>query len=350
MEKRDHYFDNAKFILIFFVVFGHLLQPYVSQNAFIEVVYKFIYTFHMPAFILVSGFFAKGFYKKGYVGKLAKKLILPYLIFQLIYTIFYYYLYDKSTFAVDPLNPQWALWFLLSLFCWNMLLLLFAKMRPIPALAIAFAIGLLVGYVDWISNYLSLSRTFVFFPLFLLGYVLDRDTFRSFTTPKARVITTIVLLATFIGIFLFPDWNEKWLLGSKPYDEMGAKIAYSPFVRSGIYILNIVMVFCFFSFVPTKNYFFTKWGRNTLYVYLLHGFFIKIFRASDVPNHYTYDLSTYITLAIVSLTLSVLLSSKAITSFTQPLIEIRSSKWKKFKERVKLRLNQVKRILGNQQP
>ena len=50
----------------------------------------------MPAFILVSGFFAKGFYQKGYISKITKKLILPYLIFQLIYSIYYYFLNGQS--------------------------------------------------------------------------------------------------------------------------------------------------------------------------------------------------------------------------------------------------------------
>ena len=96
MEQRSYYFDNAKFILIGFVVFGHLLSPYANDSQLIGALYKTIYTFHMPAFILVSGYFAKGFYKKGYLAKIIKKLIIPYLIFQSIYTVFYYYLYGKS--------------------------------------------------------------------------------------------------------------------------------------------------------------------------------------------------------------------------------------------------------------
>ncbi|RDI47690.1 acyltransferase family protein [Falsibacillus pallidus] len=347
MEKRDYYFDNAKFILILFVVFGHLIQSYIDKNSIIEAVYKFIYTFHMPAFILVSGYFAKGFYNKGYIWKLTKKLILPYLIFQTIYTVFYYYLYDKSTFAVDPLNPQWALWFLLSLFCWNLLLLAFAKLKPIPSLALAFAIGLLVGYFDWISNYLSLSRTFVFFPLFLLGYFMDRKTFSRLTETKSKIFTSVIILTVLVSMYLFPDWNEKWLLGSKPYDVLGAEVPYSALLRAGVYILNIVMVLCFFSYVPDKKYFFTKWGKNTLYVYLLHGFLIKTFRESDVSNHYSFDIGTYVILALVSFMLSILLSSKFITSLTQPVIELRANKWKKFKERFKVGFLHLKRMLGN---
>ncbi|PTG37271.1 acetyltransferase, partial [Staphylococcus cohnii] len=28
LKERDYFFDNARMILIFLVVFGHLLQPY----------------------------------------------------------------------------------------------------------------------------------------------------------------------------------------------------------------------------------------------------------------------------------------------------------------------------------
>src|SRR4051812_39736772 len=168
MKQRTFYFDNAKFILIFFVVFGHMLRSFIEDNETIYTIYKVIYTFHMPAFILVSGFFAKGFYQKGYIKKITKKLIIPYLIFQTIYSVFYYFLYGQSEITLDPFNPHWSLWFLISLFCWHLMLLLFAKYNSVVSITVSLAIGLLVGYEDWISNYLSLSRTFVFFPFFLL--------------------------------------------------------------------------------------------------------------------------------------------------------------------------------------
>ncbi len=80
--SRDSYFDNAKFLLIFLVVFGHIIRSYIHDNDALLHIYKFIYTFHMPAFILISGYFAKGFNRHGYVKKIAWKLIVPYLIFQ----------------------------------------------------------------------------------------------------------------------------------------------------------------------------------------------------------------------------------------------------------------------------
>jgi fucose 4-O-acetylase-like acetyltransferase len=332
MKHRDSYFDNAKFILIFLVVFGHLIRSYIESDPFILSLYKTIYTFHMPAFILVSGFFAKGIMKQGYIGNLAKKLILPYIMFQIIYTVFYYFQDHQSTFIMDPFDPHWSLWFLISLFCWNALLYIFIKwfkLKPLYGLCIAFSIGLLIGFADEISNYLSLSRTFVFFPLFLLGYYMKKEHFDYFKTGKARLIASIAFLLVFLGMYFMPEFSDKWLLGSKPYEELGGENIISLGMRAIVYTLNILMVFGFFTFVPQRRQLFTKWGKNTLYVYLLHGFIIRTFRGSELES--TIDpKQSLVVLLIVSLMITMLFSTKILTSITQPLIELKSTKLKSF--------------------
>lgn len=79
--KRESYFDNAKFILIFLVVFGHFLQTFIADYAGVRVLYIYIYTFHMPAFVLISGFFAKSFGKPGYLKKDDEKAYFTLCIF-----------------------------------------------------------------------------------------------------------------------------------------------------------------------------------------------------------------------------------------------------------------------------
>ncbi|PLR76107.1 acyltransferase [Bacillus sp. V3-13] len=346
MQKRNYYFDNAKFILIFFVVFGHLLQSFIADNEIIHALYKAIYTFHMPAFILVSGFFAKGFYQKGYLRKITKKLILPYLIFQLIYSVYYYYLYGQSQLTVDPLDPHWSLWFLVSLFFWNIMLLGFSKLKAVTAISISLVIALAIGYIDFISNYLSLSRTFVFFPLFLLGYYLKKEHLSSLFNVKARSVAALAFVIVFAWFYLNPDINYQWLLGSKPYGEMGAASLAAMGKRLGFYLLSLMMVFSFFAFVPKKQYFFTDLGKNTLYVYLLHGFFVKTFRESPVQDYFTGPES-YLLLAVVSLLLTLLLSSKIATSFAQPFIELKLSKFKRLSFKVFSALKFYKKKLQN---
>ena len=78
---RDPFFDNAKFLLLVIVVFGHLLQPFIGEAGWVHDLYFTIYTFHMPAFILISGYFAKSFARKFQVEVSHLLKFVCYLIF-----------------------------------------------------------------------------------------------------------------------------------------------------------------------------------------------------------------------------------------------------------------------------
>ena len=59
-RSRDPFFDNAKMLLVTLVVVGHswTLLPDVSTSS---PVYVFLYTFHVPAFVLVTGYLSRSF-------------------------------------------------------------------------------------------------------------------------------------------------------------------------------------------------------------------------------------------------------------------------------------------------
>ncbi len=70
MNTRNAYFDNAKFVLIFLVVFGHMISPYRTDSSGMLSIYHFIFIFHMPVFILLAGYFSKKiFHKKALLQK-----------------------------------------------------------------------------------------------------------------------------------------------------------------------------------------------------------------------------------------------------------------------------------------
>lgn len=173
--NREAFFDNAKLFLIFLVVFGHLIQPLITESPVILTMYQFIYLFHMPAMILLTGFFAKGIGKLGYVSNLMRKLLLPYLLFQLIYSSYFYYTGSEG-WDTPLFYPHWSLWFLLSLFSWHILLIFFKKIPPFFGIFLAVILGLLVGYIDTIGHTYSISRTFVFFPFFLWRILVNKGT------------------------------------------------------------------------------------------------------------------------------------------------------------------------------
>ncbi|MGD7043471.1 acyltransferase family protein [Jeotgalibacillus proteolyticus] len=331
MTKRDYYFDNAKFLLIFLVVFGHAIQSLIETDPLLLSLYKTIYFFHMPAFILVAGYFAKGIYKKGLFTKLIKKLIIPYLIFQLIYTLYYYFLRNEQSLTVDPFNPQWSLWFLISMFFWSLLLLLFVHVMKLSlkaALPISIALGLLVGFIGDYSTILSISRTFVFFPFFLLGYYADRSWFYALKKKPLRLAAIFSLTSAFLFMILVPEWSNNWLLGSHSYENTGVQTEISPLIRIIIYTVNIWLVASFFALTPEENHFYTKWGKNTLYVYLLHGFIIQFYREAD----FGVFINPYVSLLFIMISswlLTILLSTNWVTAFAQPLIELKASRLKR---------------------
>ncbi|WP_067728426.1 acyltransferase family protein [Oceanobacillus damuensis] len=320
--KRNSFFDNAKVLLIFFVVFGHIIQPFVDGSTGMNTLYMWIYTFHMPAFILLAGFFAKGSGNKDYILNLMKKLLVPYLIFQVLYTIYYFYI-GKPGWQTGIFYPHWSLWFLISLFSWHILLYWFKKIPAVWSISIAVMIGLIVGYFGEIGHTFSLSRTFVFFPFFLIGYWLTEKHIMWVKHRAVKIISVFVMTGLATAIYYLPDINSGWLLASKSYSDLGMA-QFGGIARLLVYITAAVMVASVLAWVPKKNLgWLTDLGRRTLYVYLLHGFFVQFFRQYDL-----FEVNSVIDLfglAAISAFIVVILSSKPILGLWQPFIEGKAS-------------------------
>ena len=58
-NKRSAYWDNIKGFLILLVVFAHILFQLQDISFTINGIVDYIYMFHMPVFVFVSGFFGK---------------------------------------------------------------------------------------------------------------------------------------------------------------------------------------------------------------------------------------------------------------------------------------------------
>ncbi|ASN04003.1 acyltransferase family protein [Virgibacillus necropolis] len=314
---RNAYFDNAKLVLIFLVVFGHMIQPFTSGSHWITTLYMWIYTFHMPAFIFLAGFFAKGLGNKKYIMNLAKKLLLPYLIFQALYSGYYFFL-GQSDWQTGIFYPHWALWFLFSLFSWHLLLYFFKRMPAMLSMAVAIGVGLLVGYFGEIGHTFSLSRTFVFFPFFLIGYWLTKDHVMFLKRRSIRFASVIVMTFVAAAIYIAPEFNSGWLLASESYIDLGLP-ELGIIARLLVYVTAAAMAMSVLAWVPSKESKLTRLGTQTLYVYLLHGFFVQFFRETNLFE--VNGVVDIIGLAVIAATIVLLLSSKPVQLVSQPIIE-----------------------------
>src|SRR5699024_11474008 len=88
--SKDLRMSNLKGILIFLVVFGHFIEIYKKE--YYEL-FVFIYAFHMPVFIFLSGYFAK----RMRISKIIY-LILIYLVFKTFLNVIFF-LNDYTTFS-----------------------------------------------------------------------------------------------------------------------------------------------------------------------------------------------------------------------------------------------------------
>ncbi|MDK2561927.1 acyltransferase family protein [Romboutsia sedimentorum] len=270
--KHDYFIDNIKFILIFLVVFGHLIERYIDTNSTLMGVYMFIYIFHMPLFIFVSGLLSKNIKKSKTV--FLKTLLIPYIVLNIVwYTLAYFYT-GETNFPL--LYPGWTLWFLLSLFFWRISLKYLVKIKYI--LPISFLLGLIVGLVSN-GSILSFSRTIVFLPFFLLGYYTDIEKLKNIS-DKVNIWIAILGVTLFVALALFIADNKmidyKFLYGSYSYSELSINIWQGILYRSLLYISSIALSIFVCSITPNSKTFYTDIGKSTMYIYAFHIYIVLI--------------------------------------------------------------------------
>lgn len=118
MKERLLYIDCLKGFLILLVVLGHVLQKMYSPENFDQnLLFRLIYSFHMPLFFMVSGFVTKlnsisfdGLKKK--TIKRFKQLIIPFCVWGIIW----HFTFNETTLWGFFREPDCSLWFLWDLF------------------------------------------------------------------------------------------------------------------------------------------------------------------------------------------------------------------------------------------
>lgn len=272
-RSRDPWLDNARFGLISLVVFGHLLEPLLERHPGLAASYRAIYTFHMPAFAFLSGAVASARMDRRLVKSVLFRLLLPYVVFQGLYGLAAEWQGWPDDGPHGVTTPYWLLWYLLSLACWRALLPLFARLRG--RVWIAVAIALVAGCDQNIGYYLSLSRTLVFLPMFLLGWQ-QAHRWRRFADARgARWLALAILLALFCAGYI-SQLDSRWLYGSHDYAALGASSLQGAALRLLLIICSMAGTWAFLTLVPRRRMTMSTLGARSLGAYLLQGFLINL--------------------------------------------------------------------------
>lgn len=243
---------------------------YVNE---IKYLMYFIYIFHMPCFIFANGFLAKRMNAGGKL-RIDKILIVlwMYLLFK-IGNVLLGHLFRQDT-NLSLFKDASAPWYLLALGIWYLSVPFIERIKTSYLITGSLALGLLAGYVNCIKDIFSLSRVFVFFPFFILGFCLTDKQLEFFLNKKLRLPAIIFLAAVFSAIAIF--WRQlspiKGIVyGSSPYhSSLGDYASYGLLIRGIWYLLAIVVSVAVMLLVPRCKLIFSVFGERTMQIYITH--------------------------------------------------------------------------------
>lgn len=290
-KHRSAYFDNLKGILIFLVVLGHLTQ---GRGDFLSVTIRYyIYIFHMPLFIFISGVFAKSTIKEN--GKLDVSKIFYYLLLGMLFS-YSLTLIDKFIFSADidlrsvnPFVTSDIPWYLIALGVYASLTPFFSRFKPLFAIIASIVFSTFFNYFS-IPNIFCLQKCIIDLPFFLMGFYFSTHQISNFVdTLKGKklifislaVLTVIPLLALIIKpsagdlVYFYTtayagDYRTIFELSSmNSHYSFGLAIV----LRLTWYFFAIAMSL-FLMLVTPKNklHFATQIGKNSLSVYIYHAY------------------------------------------------------------------------------
>ena len=207
-KERNIYVDVIKGIAIILVVIGHCIQfgsgraCLESEDFFNDPLFMFIYSFHMPLFMLVSGYLFANTIKRGtneIIKREAGTILLPLISWNTIDLCINLLLGQKYTLSILFLSYFHALWFLRALFfCCMVVLLMNRVFKDNISCYLA-----LVAILHLIPNRI-LPNIFVFTIIFfILSYLYCLNNRGQSISTNHRIVLFTVSCVTFILLLTF---------------------------------------------------------------------------------------------------------------------------------------------------
>ncbi|MCM1309923.1 MAG: acyltransferase family protein [Bacteroides sp.] len=267
-DKRIAIFDVLKFFAIFLVVWGHCIQYFQSEEHYNQLVYRVIYSFHMPLFMALVGFFATSLSNLPLNKIIQKKfiqLILPSITAgTIMWVIFIRELSFHILFGLLTKN----LWFLKSAFFCCVIYSISFKINS-QRCKIFYLISCM-----FLSQAISLYSLCIMFPSFIFGVILHKgyNDFKSWSKLVCVVSGIIFVILQF-------NWD------STNWKHENAGIVLKLYYRLYRIIIGVIGTTFFISLFESlkKSILSTKigllasiYGKYTMGIYILQTIFVEI--------------------------------------------------------------------------
>ena len=157
-ETKKKYYDELNIFRAFIIVWVVIGHSFDEGNDFLGMLHTYAYSFHMPAFFILSGLlFAKKIkaissVKDGakLIGDRFLRLMVPYYFYTVVSIIlkFFFENYANNKLDVNNVfyliiglrNPNGGLWFLLALFLISVVVIILYKLPALVGLVLALAL------------------------------------------------------------------------------------------------------------------------------------------------------------------------------------------------------------------
>lgn len=279
--KRIRLWDIAKGVAIILVILGHATE--LSDKGTDHFLHSFIYSFHMPLFMIISGyFFAYSLSwrnNRDIVNRKLIQLICPILLFSTIE--FFAIRFNPSYSMKDNLYSFYAvlirtLWFLQALFFSSMLVLIVERFTKHHIAFYALLLGVFVLTPDLLKS----AGTKFLFPCFLYGLLIYR--FHLDTQAKQKPLLIFIVSSLLFALLLIPFDHSKTIYVHSVYifsgDSNPLLLLLEDVYRVVIGIIGstaiISLILCMQKLLNGKHLAFgnmlAKIGTHTLGLYIVH--------------------------------------------------------------------------------
>lgn len=339
-KKRYAVFDNLKFLLIVFVVLGHLSDQCIgvinnkSSDAlqWYKTIYLFIYAFHMPLFLFISGLFQNRSAKKLNKNSIIFYIIMGFFLKMLI-TVSKLLFIPEETRPFSLLDQSGSYWFLFVLAGYKVLCYFIKDINHILIILFSVLMALFVGYDSNTGDWLYLSRFIVFFPFYYFGFILKPEQVINFCSKIYIRIFSVIIIGVWMWFCIF-DTDFVYPLrglftGRNSYSNIASIENCSMMHRALAMLISILLCLAFISISINKKIpYITKLGNRTLQVYFWHQFFIYLIMYLGIYKlfmHY-FPNSWWIASMFIGVLLTLILS---IPIFGNPISWVENSIKKK---------------------
>ncbi len=290
--ERVAKWDNVRVILILCVVTGHILRWYTETSTLANGLSYFIYLFHMPAFVLVSGIFSKRAVREKRYDRVFTFLILYFLIKCGGYFI------ELAIYGTRNLSFSRELgtaWYALAMAYYYLAMMFLQRFSRRYVVVFSVAIGCIAGYAKDLNSFLVLSRAFAFFPFFVIGFYLSPSRVAAFVKKRWVQIAAIVIVAAFLLFSLryaqVLDWTDVLLKARLGYSKLSYLSEWGGLLRLLQYAVALLLTFSVFALAPSVKLPFTYIGGRTMTIYALHYVCIEIFYDALGAEHLAKQLA-----------------------------------------------------------